>query len=216
MNNFSKMMILGKSGETTNKNDQDMRNTGNNPYNEQGDRMTSEMLGRTPYNYNDNEYVRQANEMRRDRMGMFDTYETNGGMPSSHYDSPESRRSNMHVLPKSKIGFSSYDESNHEKKLDHRLAEEWVRGMKNADGTSGAHWTFDQAKNVMAQHNVSGVSPEEFWAVLNSVYSDYCKVAKKFGVDRLEFYTEIAKAWLNDEDAEKDKAAMYFEYIVQK
>ena len=54
MNNFSKMMILGKSGETTNKNDQDMRNTGNDPHNKQGDRMTSEMLGRTPYNYNDN------------------------------------------------------------------------------------------------------------------------------------------------------------------
>lgn len=126
--------------------------------------------------------------------------------------SPEARRADMHAVPREKIGFSSEHKP---MKMDHNMAERWTKKMKNADGSTGAHWTMEQVKSVMAQHQVSGFQPAEFWAVMNSLYSDYCKVAKKFGVDRPDFYMELAKAWLNDEDAVDDKAAAYFEYIVK-
>lgn len=51
--------------------------------------------------------------------------------------------------------------------------------------------------------------------VKRSVYSDYCAVAKKHGVNNVDFYADLAKAWLHDKDAVKDKAAAYYEYIVK-
>lgn len=83
-----------------------------------------------------------------------------------------------------------------------------------ADGTKGAHWTKDQAKSLMAQ---GGADADllEYWSVLNALYSDYSEVLKKFGIDRTEVYTHLAKAWLDDEDAVQDKAKRYFEYIVE-
>ena len=57
--------------------------------------------------------------------------------------------------------------------------------------------------------------PLQFFAVLNAVYSDYYAVAKKHGVNKMDFYADIAKAWLNDSDAVEDKAARYFEFVVK-
>ena len=50
---------------------------------------------------------------------------------------------------------------------------------------------------------------------MNAMYSDYCKVAKRYGVDRPEFFAEMAKAWLEDKDAVPNKAAMYYDCIVK-
>ena len=47
-------------------------------------------------------------------------------------------------------------------------------------------------------------------------YSDYCKVLKKYGVDRAEVYVELAGAFLRDKDAgAKDKLAAYYEHVVE-
>jgi hypothetical protein len=40
-------------------------------------------------------------------------------------------------------------------------------------------------------------------------------VARKFGVDRDEFYACMAKAWLEDADAVPDKAAQYYAHVVR-
>lgn len=95
------------------------------------------------------------------------------------------------------------------------LAEKWVKSMKNKDGTKGAHWNREQTKQVMKHMGVQGIEPHEFYAVMNAMYSDYCAAAKKFGVDTSEFYGELAKAWLQDEDAVEDKAAAYYCYVVE-
>jgi hypothetical protein len=58
--------------------------------------------------------------------------------------------------------------------------------------------------------------PYEFWAVLNAIYSDDCKVARKHGVNTLEYYVDRAEAWLHDKDANKGKAALYFTTIVKQ
>ena len=48
------------------------------------------------------------------------------------------------------------------------------------------------------------------------IYSDYVKVAKKFGVgDKIDFYVDMAKAFLDDKDAGPDKLAKYYKYIVR-
>lgn len=100
--------------------------------------------------------------------------------------------------------------------MTREMAEEWTHGMKNEDGTKGPHWTFDQAKQVMAQKGIECDSPESFWAIMNSLYSDYCAVFKKHGVNNMDMYIDLACAWLNDKDAVKNKAAAYYEHIVKK
>ena len=94
------------------------------------------------------------------------------------------------------------------------MAEEWTRSMKNEDGTKGPHWTMDQVKQVMGQKGIK-YDPAEFYAILNAMYSDYCAVLKKHGVNTIDFYVDLASAWLNDSDAVPNKAAMYYECIVK-
>jgi hypothetical protein len=98
--------------------------------------------------------------------------------------------------------------------FDMEIAREWVEGMHNEDGSTGAHWTMEQVKPIMQQKGVDA-EPEEFWAVMNALYSDYCKVAKKHNVSTVDFYADMAKAWLEDKDAVEDKAAAYYEYVVK-
>ena len=40
--------------------------------------------------------------------------------------------------------------------------------------------------------------------------ADYFEVAKMFGVDNIDFYAAVAKAWLCDEDAAEDKTRQYW------
>lgn len=94
------------------------------------------------------------------------------------------------------------------------MAEQWLRRMDNEDGTHGAHWTLDQAKQVMAQRGIE-CDPVQFWTTLNMMYSDYSKAAQKHGVgNSVEFYADMACAFLKDKDAPKDKLARYYRHIV--
>lgn len=98
--------------------------------------------------------------------------------------------------------------------LDQMSAEQWMRNMEKEDGSKGPKWTKEQVKPYMAQVGYHG--PEyKFWAVMNALYSDYCKIAKKYGVDRPEYYAELTKAWLEDKDAKPEKAGLYYKYIVK-
>ena len=94
------------------------------------------------------------------------------------------------------------------------MAEEWTREMKNEDGTTGPHWTMEQTNQIMTQRGIN-CDPAEFYAAMNMVYSDYSKVAKKLNVSNIDFYAEIAKAFLDDQDAAPDKLARYYEFVVK-
>ncbi len=118
----------------------------------------------------------------------------------------DSRRSTMQK------GYSSSDAVS---PFNRQTAKQWLDQMQNEDGTHGPHWSFDQVKTVMAQKGIQ-CDPAEFWAALNMVYSDYCGVAKKHGLSsNLDFYVDMAKAFLDDSDAQPDKIARYYEYVVQ-
>lgn len=55
----------------------------------------------------------------------------------------------------------------------------------------------------------------EFWVVINSLYSDYDQALKKNNASTLEMYACLAKAWIEDQDAVPNKAAVYYTYVVQ-
>lgn len=107
-----------------------------------------------------------------------------------------------------------YTENNGQR-LSHEEAMNWAREMKNEDGTKGPHWSMEQAKQVMAQKGVE-CDPLEFWLALNMMYSDYCKVFRKHGVgDKIDFYVDMAKAFLDDKDAYPDKLTRYYDSVVR-
>lgn len=117
-----------------------------------------------------------------------------------------------------------YDDSNREfeeKNFSRDEAENWKHRMLNEDGTVGEHFKAEQLKRVADNQNihieeVGGV--EAFCLAVNMMYSDYCSVAKKYGVDRIEFYADMAKAFLKDKDFDgspEDKLYIYYKTIVE-
>lgn len=97
-------------------------------------------------------------------------------------------------------------------------AMEWVASMKAADGTHGGKWKHLSETVPLADQE--GMSTEEqkiiFHAVINAMYSDYCMVARKHGVDTPSFYADMARAWILDEDANPYKDELYYRHIVEK
>lgn len=94
------------------------------------------------------------------------------------------------------------------------IAKEWIQKLRNEDGTKGEHWSMEQVKKLMTQRGVE-YNTAEVYAIMNVLYSDYCKVFKKYGFNSPEAYFDLALAWLNDTDAVDDKAMMYYECIVK-
>ena len=98
------------------------------------------------------------------------------------------------------------------KPLSQFEAMQWVNNMKNADGSTGPHYTMEQAKQIMDQQGYSG-DEVDFFVAINMMYSDYCKVAKRNNCGTTEFYAAMAKAFLDDKDAQPEKLSRYKKYI---
>lgn len=99
--------------------------------------------------------------------------------------------------------------------LTHDEAEEWCDTMVNADGTKGGHWTMEQTAEVAKQRGIN-CDKNDFWAVMNMMYSDYSKIAAKHSVDTPGFYADLARAFLDDADAVDGKAYAYWDCISDK
>ncbi len=145
--------------------------------------------------------IREDDYVRERRMGFDGGYHTDG-------DRIERNSRNLY-----------FDGSSHHHSSEHKLtkeqAHEWAEKMKNADGSSGAHWSMEQTKALREKIGVN-VDPVEFFLAANMIYSDYCAVAKKFGVDNSEFYGHMAVAFINDKDAAPNKLLNYFEEVVEE
>ena len=111
------------------------------------------------------------------------------------------------------MGGSEGEEGHH--KLDKRTAMEWVNRMENSDKSRGEHFTMEQTERVRKNKGWE-CDPVEFWVAMNATWSDGAQTARKFGVDKLEYWAERAKEFLDDEDAVPDKMAKYYKYIVKK
>lgn len=98
-------------------------------------------------------------------------------------------------------------------------AKEWAKNLKNSDGTTGPHWTEAQTTEVAHANGVDfmHIMPWQWWITMNMIYSDYCNVAEKYGVNLPDFYAHMAKAFLFDEDGPSPacKLGKYYEYIAK-
>lgn len=93
--------------------------------------------------------------------------------------------------------------------LNESIATEWVSHMENKDGTVGEHWTYEQTEQVRKQY-APDLNGCDFYAILNSVYSDYFN--SKLST---EDYINLAKDFINDKDAPKDKVLRYYMFIIK-
>lgn len=155
--------------------------------------------GRPTYTYTPehrmNDYVRER------RMGFDD------GVPEMH----SGARTEMNSR---NTFFTGSAHHSSDEKMTKEQAQEWVRRMKNSDGSSGEHWSMEQVKNLRDKMGLSHIDPVEFYAAVNMMYSDFGAVAKKFNADMPEFYGHMAKAFIEDKDASPGKLVKYFEIVV--
>lgn len=105
-------------------------------------------------------------------------------------------------------------------KLDRDAIESWDGKMKNDDGSTGGHWTIAQTTEAAKSAGVvmEHVTQEEWNIAMNMVYSDYCGVATKYGCSKVEFYADLAKAFLFDKDGpgpEAKLAAYYYGIVAE-
>lgn len=115
---------------------------------------------------------------------------------------------------KGALGWS--DEESGTPKFCRRMAIAWVSGMKNADGTTGQHWSMEQTEQLLEQRGLM-IDPTAFWVAMNAVYSDLSPTLKKYGITSVDAYVDIARAfWFDDTDAVPDKLAAYYEYVVER
>ena len=119
----------------------------------------------------------------------------------------------LNALYKAKRNLSVHEA--HRGRLSREEAREWVQHMEHEDGTKGEHWTCEQTTQVMRNKGYE-FEPAEWYAIMNAMHADYFKVAKMFGVDNIDFYAAMAKAWLCDDDAVEDKARQYWEHVAKR
>lgn len=114
-----------------------------------------------------------------------------------------------------------YDYNMHqEMKLTKEDMHHWKQKMRNEDGTKGEHYDMQQIMHAVEKLGIKmqGFDEKELCLVVNMLYSDYCKVVKKYvPIDKeLMFYVDMAKAFLDDADGPKpsEKLALYYYCIV--
>lgn len=87
------------------------------------------------------------------------------------------------------------------KHFNDTLAKEAVDEMTNADGTTGEHWSMQQTNSLLASQNLN-YNKADFYYVMNMLYSDFSEVLG----NNASMYLKMARAYLDDPDASKDKA----------
>ena len=90
-------------------------------------------------------------------------------------------------------------------KLNEDMAYEIVHDMKPL----GEYWDFETTSKVKRDYGVNATDCD-FYVVMNSLVNDYNKVIDK---EDVETYVKMANAFINDEDATKDKVWIYYTKI---
>lgn len=168
-------------------------------------------------------YDMSYNRMTYDRMdneggGNYDRYDrysadySNGAGRDYRNGRSQMTMGNTHASQQMDMGMASVEEY-----LEEPITiEEAMRWAENLEG--GAHFKTDEVKQVAEQMGVpaKGDKFAEFYAVTNALYSDYNKVMKTYGLDDVQLYAKLAKAWIHDKDAVENKSAVYYRFIVEE
>lgn len=184
--------------------------------------------GRNPYGSRGG-YV-TSRDNRRDR-GMDDYRDYDGNYNRyDYYD--DYRRNDYYYEMDGRQGYRNSNYYDRDRGMDYgekqygKLSrddlENWKRRLENADGSRGEHFKKEQLESIIRQMNIDVEKMggmDIFCMASNMMYADYCNVAKKFGVDRIDFYVEMAKAFFNDKDYSgkpEEKLWLYYMTIVSE
>lgn len=158
--------------------------------------------------------IRDYQDKRRIGFGAMDDDEE--GMDMRHYGrrfNPDRMSMGRSGHQSTMMGGSDAEGGDH---LTREEAEAWVKGMHSEDGKTGGRWPYQEIKQYAGNFGIQGEDKVvEFFAVMNALYTDYCKVAKKHGVDKVDFWADLAKAFIQDKDAEPGKVKRYYECIAK-
>lgn len=70
----------------------------------------------------------------------------------------------------------------------------------------GMHWRIDDTERMQRERGLNDIRPVDFFIVMNQAYNDYKDVLG----DNIEMYIRYTDAFINDEDARRDKVLTYF------
>lgn len=205
MNKVTKMMMMSNKANKNRQMDYEPEEYSREPIRE-GRRMTRTRDGER--------YGRNYDVMKRPKEGRREYQD--GYMSGYNYDRRE--------MPRERREEHSHedwddmeDDDRHKAKLNDYNPWEWAKEMQNADGSSGAHWSMEDTETVRKARNINDCKPEDFWIAMNMMYSDYQGVAKKYGIDKPEFYADMARGFLTDKDSKqgREKLEAYYEYVVK-
>lgn len=98
--------------------------------------------------------------------------------------------------------------------------EEWKHKlMSQMEGNEKQFFTKEQIgqKGRQMGLEMKDYNEEELVVATAMVYTDYCKTAKKYIGNNMDFFIELARDWLEDKDSELkggEKLAVYYDCIV--
>ena len=92
--------------------------------------------------------------------------------------------------------------------FDEKMFEIATSKFKNADGSTGAHWTLEQVRDYLKQRGIEfkGYTTCDVAYVMNMMYSDYYGSVP----EGIESIVRLTKAFLEDPDAPDGKAYRYY------
>lgn len=208
MNKVTKMMMMSNKANKNRQMDYEPEEYSREPMKE-GRRMPRtrdwERYGR---NYDTPSRGRDSRERREEYPSRY--------MSGYNYDRREMPRERREG--RSYEDWDDMDEDDrHKAKLNDYNPREWAKEMQNADGSSGAHWSMEDTETVRKTRNINDCKPEDFWIAMNMMYSDYQGVAKKYGIDKPEFYADMARGFLVDKDSKqgREKLEAYYDHVVK-
>lgn len=94
------------------------------------------------------------------------------------------------------------------KVLTEEMAHEIVENMKPL----GEYWDINTIKQVKSSAGLT-YNDYDFYTVMNSLVNDYGEIIDK---EDIEIYVKMAKAFIEDEDAVKDKLYEYYKHISKR
>ena len=100
---------------------------------------------------------------------------------------------------------------------DHFTADRLViayAGMKNKDGTMGAHWAIEEtvsgASQIGFDYKVLGYTDSDWDFTVNMIFSDYFKPTRTVAE-----YLELAQDFLADPDVQDGKIYRYYDRVIK-
>lgn len=215
MNSYVRDMLMARSNRD-----------GRNPYGSRGGYVTSNRRdrGMNDYAMDYNNYDSARYDMgRSDYASMQPRYDMRGrdyGYSQQRYDGNDY---GYDMRMRDYGGDYGRDYGEQYGKMSQKDIEKWKHSFKNADGSQGEHFNKEQVMQATRSIGINDMSEfgseDIFCLAMNMMYSDYCMVARKYNVDRPDYYAELAKAFLKDKDfggKPEEKLYLYYKCIAEE